>query len=131
MKFNEKLIFRTDTSVLDAASNGASSAINLILNIIANLVSFVAFVAFADAIVMWITYLMGFNDVGITFLLGKIFMPVSWIIGIPWEDCEVVGNIIGTKTIINEFVAFRLLGQYIENGEISVSLFLNLKNSLN
>lgn len=66
---------------------------------------------------------MGFNDVGITFLLGKIFMPISWIIGIKWEDCEAVGNVIGTKTIINEFVAFRLLGQYIENGEISVSFF--------
>lgn len=92
--------------------------------------SFVAFIAFADAILMWITYLMGFNDVGITFLLGKIFMPVSWIIGVKWEDCEAVGNVIGTKTIINEFVAFRLLGQYIENGEISVSK-IGKKNFLN
>lgn len=113
--------FRTDSSILDAAANGAGAAINLILNIIANLVSFVAFIAFADAILMWITYLMGFDDIGITFLLGKVFMPISWIIGIPWEDCEAVGNVIGMKTIINEFVAFELLGRYIADGVISVS----------
>jgi pyrimidine nucleoside transport protein len=106
--------------VLDAASNGASNAIHLILNIIANLVAFVAFVAFADGLLMWVTYLMGFDDVGLSFLLGRVFMPVSWMIGVKWEDCEAVGNVIGTKTIVNEFVAFSLLGQLVENNEISV-----------
>lgn len=114
--------FRSDTSVLDAASNGASQAIWLILNIIANLVAFVAVVAFADALLRWITILLGFDDVGIQFLLGNIFMPVSWLIGVPWEDCEAVGNVIGTKTIVNEFVAFRVLGQYIEDKAISVNM---------
>jgi pyrimidine nucleoside transport protein len=107
--------------VLDAASSGASMATDLILGIIANLVAFVAFVAFADGMLKWVTYLMGFEDVGLTFIMGKIFMPISWLIGVAWEDCEAVGNVIGTKTIINEFVGFSLLGQYIERGEISVS----------
>lgn len=80
-----------------------------------------AVVAFADALLKWITFLLGFDNVGIQFLLGKIFMPVSWLIGVPWEDCEAVGNVIGTKTIVNEFVAFRVLGQYIEDGMISVN----------
>lgn len=106
---------------MDAASNGASQAIVLIENIIANLVSFVAFIAFADAIIVWITILMGFNDVNIAFLLGKVFMPISWLIGIRWEDCEAVGNVIGTKTIVNEFVAFKILGDYVQAGTISVS----------
>lgn len=70
----------------------------------------------------WITYLLGFEDVGIQFILGKVFIPVSWAIGIEWADCEEIGNVIGTKVIINEFVAFRLLGQYKENGDISVIL---------
>lgn len=121
---NCKLIlnFRTDSSLLDAASNGASQAISLILNIIANLVAFVAFVAFADGIIQWITYLVGFEDVGIEFILGKIFIPVSWSLGVDWKDCEAVGNIIGTKTIINEFVAYELLGQYKKSGQISVRI---------
>lgn len=93
----------------------------MILNIIANLVAFVAFIAFADAMFMWLTTLLGFEDVGIQFILGKIFIPVSWAIGIDWVDCEKVGNVIGTKTIINEFVAYQLLGEYKRAGAISVS----------
>lgn len=126
--------------MLDAASNGASQGISLILNIIANLVAFVAFIAFADEMLQWLTYLVGFEDVGIQYILGKIFIPISWAViiiyhgnmqnifkdfhlklGVDWEDCEAVGNIIGTKTIINEFVAYRLLGEYKSAGEISVA----------
>lgn len=79
--------FRTDSSVLDAASNGASQGISLILNIIANLVAFVAFIAFADGMLQWLTYLVGFEDVGIQYILGKIFIPVSWAVIITlWHD---------------------------------------------
>lgn len=118
--------FRPDSSVLDAASNGAAQGTSLILNIIANLVAFVAFIAFADGMLKWATFLLGFDDVGIEFILGKLFIPVSWALGIDWADCEAVGNVIGTKTIINEFVAYRLLGQYKADGVISVR-FLNVK----
>ena len=123
-----KNLFRTDTSVLDAASNGASQATPLILNIIANLVAFVALVAFADGILLWITGLMGFENVDLQFILGKVFMPLSWLIGVDWKDCEAVGNVIGTKTIVNEFVAFRVLGDYIERNEISVSFAALLRD---
>lgn len=115
------IFFSPDTSVIDAASNGASTAIWLILNIIANLVAFVAVVAFADALLTWATSLVGFDDVNIQFILGKVFMPISWLIGVDWKDCENVGFIIGTKTIVNEFVAFKLLGEYKEDNLISVS----------
>lgn len=66
--------------MLDAASNGASQGISLILNIIANLVAFVAFIAFADGMLQWLTYLVGFEDVGIQYILGKIFIPISWAV---------------------------------------------------
>lgn len=112
--------FRTDSSLLDAASNGASQGISLILNIIANLVAFVAFIAFADGMFRWVTYLVGFDDVGIQYVLGKIFIPISWALGVDWVDCEAVGNVIGTKTIINEFVAYQRLGAYKKAGTISV-----------
>lgn len=65
--------------------------------------------------------MLGYDDVGIQFILGKIFIPISWAIGIEWEDCEAVGNIIGTKTIVNEFVAYEMLGRYKKAGEISVN----------
>lgn len=115
------MYYSSDTSILDAASNGASQAISLVLNIIANLVAFVAFINFADAIIKWITLLIGFDNVDIKFILGKLFMPVSWIIGVDWKDCEAIGNVIGTKTIINEFVAFQKLGEQKTKNEISVN----------
>lgn len=126
---------RTDTSLLDAASNGAAQATSLILGIVANLVAFVSFIAFADGMLKWITFLLGFDDVGIEFILGKVFVPVSWVIGVDWADCEAVGNVIGTKTVVNEFVAFQLLGQYKADGVISVrqieffNIFCNSKSA--
>lgn len=70
---------------------------------------------------LWLTTLVGFEGIGIQFIVGKVFIPFSWVIGIEWKDCEAVGNVIGTKTLINEFVAFQLLGEYKRAGEISVS----------
>lgn len=98
--------------------------INMILNIVAILVAFVAFIAFADEVLKWATALVGLENVGIQFVVGKIFIPLSWSLGVAWKDCEAVGNIIGTKTFINEFVAYRLLGEYKKAGEISVSRLL-------
>lgn len=109
---------------MDAAANGASLAIPLILSIIANLVAFVSFVSFADGILNWITRLMGFNNIGIQFILGKFFMPISWLIGVDWKDCEAIGNVIGTRTVVNEFVAFKRLGEYKRNGEITVRMII-------
>jgi pyrimidine nucleoside transport protein len=118
-----------DSSALDAASNGASQGIMLILNIIANLVAFVAFIAFIDGMFKWVTYLVGWEDVNIEFVFGKIFIPISWAIGIAWEDCEEIGQVIARKTIINEFVAFQRLGEFIKEGAISVSI-LNINQNL-
>lgn len=127
---NIQLEKSSDSSLLDAASNGASQAIGLILNIIANLVAFVAFISFADGVIKWCTHLAGFEDVDIAFLLGKIFTPISWIIGVDWKDCDAVGNVIGTKTIVNEFVAFSVLGEYKKAGKISVRKILMVENCL-
>jgi nucleoside permease NupC len=91
-------------------------------------VAFVAFIALADALLTWLTTLAGFDEVNIQFLLGKIFTPISWLIGVDWKDCEAVGYIIGTKSIVNEFVAFKLLGEYKTAGTISVSINI-LKSS--
>lgn len=123
-KFSNVIFSRSDSSVLDAASNGASLGINLILNIIATLVAFVAFIAFADGVLKWSTHLIGFENVGIQFILGKAFIPISWSLGVEWVDCEAVANVIGTKTVINEFVAYQRLGEYKRTGSISVRFLI-------
>lgn len=115
------LVTRTDTSILDAASNGASIAIEIVLGIAANIVAFVAFVAFLNSLVSWIFILIGYEGITFEWLFSKLFIPLAWVIGIEWDDCENVARLIATKTIINEFVAYELMGRMKAAQEISVS----------
>jgi pyrimidine nucleoside transport protein len=68
----------------------------------------------------WLTFLVGFENIGIQEILGKIFIPIAWSLGVEWNDCELVAQVIGTKTIVNEFVAFEKLGAIKKAGTISL-----------
>ncbi|GAB0100840.1 Sodium/nucleoside cotransporter [Sergentomyia squamirostris] len=106
----------TDTSILDAATNGAVIAISLVLGIIANLIAFVSFIAFINGILGFFGHLVGATDISLEMIFGKIFLPVAWIIGVPNEDCDRIAQIIGIKTVVNEFVAYKALGEAIQAG---------------
>ncbi|GAB6028853.1 hypothetical protein CHUAL_004655 [Chamberlinius hualienensis] len=108
-----------ERNALEAAANGASVAINLVLNIIANLISFIAFIYFMDAVLSWMGSLVGWENITFEWLVGEIFTPFAFLMGVEWADCEEVGRLIGIKTIVNEFVAYSELGKMIENNEIS------------
>lgn len=110
-----------DSSLLDAASSGASNAVPIVLGIIANIVAFVAFVAFLNGIVSWLGLLIGHEEIDFEWLFSKLFIPLAWAMGVPWEDCDIIAKVVASKTIINEFVAYERLGQYIQNGDITVS----------
>lgn len=120
-------IIRKENSVLDAASNGAYMAVSLIAGIVANLIAFVSFVAFMNAIVSWLGMLVGYDFISIEWFFGKLFIPLAYIIGIPWDECEKVGAVIAAKNIINEFVAYERLGVLKKNNQISVSVFFLTK----
>lgn len=116
------MFLRTDTSILDAATNGANEAIKLVLGIIANTVAFVAFIAFVNAMINWLAVLVGEDHITFEWIFGKMFIPLSWVMGVPWDECDMVGEIIGTKTVINEFVAYEKLGKFKRAGVLSVRL---------
>lgn len=115
---------------MDAASNGAFAAVVLIAGITANLIAFVSFVAFINGIVGWLGMLVGYDFLTIEWFFGKLFIPLAYIIGIPWDDCEKVGEIIATKTIINEFVAYQKLGHAKDQHLISVSTLQRILSSI-
>ncbi|XP_076035894.1 putative transporter YutK isoform X2 [Oratosquilla oratoria] len=98
----------TESNLLHAAVNGVTSTIPLVASIAANLVAFVAFVAFFNAVFNWSCILVGAEDGMCTLenVMGYVFMPLAYTMGVPWEECEKVGELIGTKTIVNEFVAY-------------------------
>lgn len=112
--------YREDSSLLDAASNGANNAIPIVAGITANIVAFVAFVAFLNGVVNWLCFLVGLEDIDFEWIFSKLFIPLVWTMGVPYKDCNIVAQIIATKSIINEFVAYERLGEYIKSGELEV-----------
>ncbi|XP_037271792.2 putative transporter YutK [Rhipicephalus microplus] len=100
-----------ESNVLEAASNGTNVALAMIGSIVANLVGFLAFIAFLNSTLQWFGSIVTLDFLTFEWLLAKIFTPLAFIMGVPWKDCGTVGELIGIKTFANEFIAYsRLAG---------------------
>ena len=108
-----------EANVLDAASQGAASAGILVVNITAIVVAFIAFMAFINSLVGFFGELVGVEDLTFDIILGKLFIPLTLVMGVEIKDCEKVARLIGVKTFLNEFIAYRELGTLIKNGDLS------------
>jgi CNT family concentrative nucleoside transporter len=96
-------IEKTDVNVIDAAGRGTGEGLHLAMNVLAMLISFVSLVALLNAI-------LGMVGLSMQQILGWIFSPVAWSLGVPWRDASTVGNLLGTRMVLNEFIAFAALG---------------------
>jgi concentrative nucleoside transporter, CNT family len=103
------------TNVIDAAAKGASVGLDLALNIGAMLLAFIALVALINGILGGIGSLFGLEGLSLQLILGYIFAPLAFIIGVPWEEAVTAGNFIGQKLVINEFVAYSSFAPEIPN----------------
>src|SRR3989440_2572069 len=101
---------RTDVNVVDAAARGTTDGLHLILNVIAMLVSFIARVALAHCAFGWIHGLLGWFPANIQTVLGWVFSPIAWVMGVPWHDSGTIGGLLGTRMVLNEFIAYAQLG---------------------
>jgi len=97
-------------STMEAITNGTIEGVKLLINVIALLVVLVALVKLVNIILGWLPSIGG-QSVTLELLLGWIMAPIVWLIGIPWQECVAAGSLMGTKTILNEFLAFLQLGQ--------------------
>src|SRR5438067_7039662 len=96
-------IEQTDVNVIDAAGRGTGEGLHLALNVGAMLISFLALVALVN-------YLLGFAHLSMQQIFGWVFAPVAWSMGVPWRDAPIIGNLLGTRMVLNEFVAYSQLG---------------------
>jgi concentrative nucleoside transporter, CNT family len=103
------------TNVIDAAAKGASVGLQLALNIGAMLLAFIALVALLNGLLGWIGSWFGFGDLTLQLILGYIFSPLAFAIGVPWAEAVEAGNFIGQKLILNEFVAYSSFAPEIPN----------------
>ncbi len=111
-------------NAIEAASTGAIEGLRLALNIGAIIIAFLALIAMADACLVWFGSLFGFVDGSawsMAKLLGYLFFPIAWIMGIESADCQAAGELLGLKMVANEFLAYDRLGAWMREGS-SVSI---------
>ncbi|HLJ49712.1 MAG TPA: NupC/NupG family nucleoside CNT transporter [Bryobacteraceae bacterium] len=90
-------------NLIDAAARGAGDGLQLALNIAAMLIAFLALIALVNGI-------LGNFHTSLQQLCGYVFSPVAWLMGVKWNDCQSIGNLLGIRLILNEFIAFQQLG---------------------
>jgi CNT family concentrative nucleoside transporter len=98
------------TSAMEAIANGTIEGVSLLINIIAMLVVLVSLVKLVNVGLEWLPA-VGNAPITLERLLGLAMAPVMWLIGIPWQECMTAGSLMGTKTILNEFLAYLKMGQ--------------------
>jgi concentrative nucleoside transporter, CNT family len=101
---------KIDGNVLAAAARGTREGMLLAANVAAVLISFIALVALVNLALAWLGGLVGWPELSLQRFLGLVFAPLAWLIGVPPRDCAAVGGLLGTRTVLNELIAYFDLG---------------------
>lgn len=103
-------------NVIDAAARGAGEGLQLALNIAGMLIAFLALIALVNGAFGWVHGLpgLGWFPESLQKLFGIIFAPAAWLLGVSWKDAATVGDMLGTRMVLNEFIAFLRLGEVRE-----------------
>jgi CNT family concentrative nucleoside transporter len=99
---------RTDVNLIDAAGRGTTEGLALALNVGAMLISFLALIAMTNG-------LLGLAGLSLQQIFGWVLAPLAWSMGVPWQDAPTIGNLLGTRMVLNEFVAYAQLGTLKES----------------
>ncbi|XP_075955751.1 solute carrier family 28 member 3-like [Anarhichas minor] len=100
-------------NVFEAASQGASCAIGAVANIVVNIIAYLSLLAFLDGALSWLGGMLDCPQLSFSLICSYMFMPLSFMMGVSWEDSFIVAELIGLKTFINEFVAYQKLSEFI------------------
>lgn len=106
-------------NLLDAISRGTSDGLQLMLNVGAMLIAFIALISMVNWIIGGIGDLAGLTGVSLEMIFSSAFAPLAFVLGVPWEDAGNIGNLLGTKTVLNELVAYLELADYLRDGTLT------------
>ncbi|RUR39214.1 NupC/NupG family nucleoside CNT transporter [Vreelandella populi] len=106
------------TNVLDAAASGATSGLMLAANVGAMLLAFIGLIALINGILGGVGGWFGFESLSLEMILGWLFAPLAFMLGVPWAEATLAGSFIGQKLVVNEFVAFINLAPYIDGEQV-------------
>lgn len=119
-----------DANIIDAAARGTSEGLALALNVGAMLLAFIALVAMVNAVVGLIGGLFGMDNLSLEWILGRVFAPLAYVMGVPWQDAFQAGNLLGQKVVINEFYAYANLSEMINAGVLEERTIIILTYAL-
>ncbi|MBC54626.1 MAG: NupC/NupG family nucleoside CNT transporter [Gammaproteobacteria bacterium] len=115
-------------NVIDAAAAGAANGMKLALNVGAMVLAFVGLIALLNGVLGWAAGLLGIEGLTLQLLIGYLFQPLAWLIGVSWGEAQLAGSFIGQKLVINEFVAYldfvRYQDELTEKTQIIVTIAL-------
>jgi CNT family concentrative nucleoside transporter len=109
--FDEK----RSANVIEAAASGAAVGLKIAANVGAMLIAFIGLIALLNGLFGGVAGWFGYSGVTLESMLGHVFAPLAWMIGVPWENAPLAGNFIGQKIILNEFVAYSGLAPYLQD----------------
>ena len=115
--FNENKVPKVYKSTMDAVTRGTSDGASIAVSVGTILIAVIALVYIVNVILGSISYQFGF-ELSIEIILGYLFAPIAWLMGIPWDEAIIAGELLGIKTTLNEFVAYPGLAA-LDNGELS------------
>jgi CNT family concentrative nucleoside transporter len=101
---------RTDVNVIDAAARGTGEGLMLALNVGAMLIAFISLIALVNALLGLVPSPFGTGQLSLQLIFGWLLAPVAWAMGVPWSDAPAIGNLLGTRMVLNEFVSYSQLG---------------------
>jgi CNT family concentrative nucleoside transporter len=107
-------------NIIDAAASGAGSGLKLALNVGAMLLAFVGLIALVNGIFGGIGGWFGMPELTLELILGYVFSPLAFLIGVPWHEATTVGSFIGQKLVVNEFVAYLDFMPYLAEDSVLV-----------
>ncbi|XP_023566448.1 sodium/nucleoside cotransporter 1 isoform X3 [Octodon degus] len=107
-----RLSYGDAQNLVEALSSGATTSVKVVANIAANLIAFLAVLAFINAALSWLGSLVDVPGLSFQLICSYVLRPVAFLLGVPWEDCPIVAELLGTKLFLNEFVAYQELSEY-------------------
>jgi len=117
----EVVVPKQDVNIIDAAGRGAIEGMHLSINVLAMLIAFIALVALVNGVFGYVHNYWVWFPASLDLVLGYIFRPIAWAMGVAWNDTLVVGNLLGTRMVLNEFVAFARLGDMIKANPLALN----------
>lgn len=115
------VVERTDANVVEAAASGASTGVQLALNVGGMLMAFIALISMLNFGLGWAGQLVGIESLSLQSIFGLVLRPLAWTMGVPWHETAYVGGLIGLKTVLTEFVAYARFGGDLTAGVMTLS----------